>query len=40
VADVVANLAKSSPAPGYLEGYQATALAIKANEAVVLRKRV
>jgi len=37
---VAEAVAKIRPAPGYLEGFQATALAIKANEAVVGGKRV
>jgi hypothetical protein len=28
------------PAPGYVEGYQATALALKANEAILAKQRI
>jgi hypothetical protein len=33
-------MARLRPAPGYLEGFQATALAIKANEAILAGKRI
>jgi hypothetical protein len=33
-------VAHNKAAPGYLEGFQATALAIKANEAILAGKRL
>jgi predicted dehydrogenase len=39
LAETFANV-KKRPAAGYLEGYQATVIAIKANEAAVARNRI